>query len=295
VNLEHFDEWKDEPNFLLDVMKFLDNVMDDFIERAGKQPEFKDAVYSASRERSVGLGVMGFHSLLQKHSIAFESLDASELNQRVFRHIHDQLETVNVLLAHERGSCPDARDAGIIARFSNMTAVAPTASISTIAGNSSPGIETWVANTFIQKTLSGSFAVRNRQLANVLRKYGADNEAMWQSIIKMKGSVQHLPFLSDHEKKVYRTAFEIDQLWVVKLANDRGPWIQQGQSVNIFLPPDVSKQYLSDVHFAAYEGGSKSLYYLRSFSLRRAESDNIPTPNHVAGEERRGEECLACQ
>jgi ribonucleoside-diphosphate reductase alpha chain len=313
LNLESWFEWKDDAGFIPDVMRFLDNVLQDFIDRAPEGME--RARYSAMRERSVGLGVMGFHSFLQQQKVPFESVIAKVWNKRMFQHIRAQADTASRLLALERGPCPDAKDFGIMERFSNKMAVAPTASISIIAGNSSPGIEPIAANVFLQKTLSGSFTVRNRHLQRLLAERGMDNEETWSSITLNKGSVQHLDFLTDPEKAVYRTAFELDQRWIVEHAADRAPFICQSQSVNIFLPANVHKRDLHQIHFLAWKRGVKSLYYCRSLSIQRA--DNVsekavrpseftgtglsandaaaPLPLVAAGSTTDYEECLACQ
>ena len=240
LNLEKYDEWNLEKHFIEDVMRFLDNVMEDFIVRAPDTME--SARYSARRERSVGLGVMGFHSFLQKKGIPFDSVMAKVWNKRFFSSIKEQADRASVKLADEKGSCPDAKDYGERERFSNKIAIAPTASISIICGGASPGIEPIAANSFTQKTLSGSFNVRNPNLKKLLIEKGKDIESVWSSITINKGSVQHLDFLNENEKATYRTAFEIDQRRVIELAGDRAPYICQSQSLNIFLKPDVHKR-----------------------------------------------------
>jgi ribonucleoside-diphosphate reductase alpha chain len=313
LNLESWYEWKDDRGFIPDVMRFLDNVLQDFIDRA---PDGMDrAKYSAARERSVGLGVMGFHSFLQQQKVPFESVMAKVWNKRMFQHIRTQADAASRALAVERGPCPDAADYGIMERFSNKMAVAPTASISIIAGNSSPGIEPIAANVFLQKTLSGSFTVRNRHLQMLLAERGMDNDEVWSSITLTKGSVQHLDFLTDDEKAVYKTAFELDQRWIVEHAADRAPFICQSQSVNIFLPANVHKRDLHQIHFMAWKRGVKSLYYCRSLSIQRADNvsekavrpiaftgtpasnDDAALPLVAAAAQSTTdyEECLACQ
>jgi len=207
LNLETFDEWKDNPQFIEDTMRFLDNVLDDFIEKAPTSME--RAKYAAYRERSIGLGVMGFHSFLQSKKIPFESAMAKAWNNKIFKHIHAHAGKASHDIALEKGACPDAVDAGLMERFTNKTAIAPTASISIIAGNSSPGIEPYNANTFTQKTLTGSFNVRNKHLTQLLKDKGHDTDDVWSSIMTHEGSIQHLDFLSDDEKNVFKTAFEI--------------------------------------------------------------------------------------
>ena len=270
VNLETWLDWKDHPLFIEDCLRFLDNVLQDFIDRA---PEgMARAKYAAMRERSVGLGVMGFHSFLQSQNVPFEGVIAKVWNKRIFAHIRAQADAASHLLAEERGACPDAADYGVMERFSNKIAIAPTASISIIAGNASPGIEPIAANVFLQKTLSGSFTVRNRHLQKLLAERGQDNEEVWSSITLTQGSVQHLDFLTEHEKAVYKTAFELDQRWIVEHAADRTPFICQSQSVNIFLPANVHKRDLHEIHFMAWKRGCKSLYYCRSLSIQRADT-----------------------
>ena len=270
VNLETWLDWKDHPLFIEDCLRFLDNVLQDFIDRA---PEgMARAKYAAMRERSVGLGVMGFHSFLQSQNVPFEGVIAKVWNKRIFAHIRAQADAASHLLAEERGACPDAADYGVMERFSNKIAIAPTASISIIAGNASPGIEPIAANVFLQKTLSGSFTVRNRHLQRLLAERGQDNEEVWSSITLTQGSVQHLDFLTEHEKAVYKTAFELDQRWIVEHAADRTPFICQSQSVNIFLPANVHKRDLHEIHFMAWKRGCKSLYYCRSLSIQRADT-----------------------
>lgn len=268
VNAETFDQWSKVDGFIEDIMRMLDNVLQDFIDRA---PEgMSDAVYSAMRERSVGLGLMGFHSLLQKKGVAFESGMAKSLNMRLFNHIRSRADKASVKLAEERGACPDAADQGVMERFSHKMAVAPTASISIICGGTSAGIEPIPANIYTHKTLSGSFTVRNKLLEEVLERYGKNTDGIWATILEAEGSVQHLDFLEDHEKDVFKTAFEIDQRWVIEHAADRAPLICQAQSLNIFLPGNIDKWDLHMLHWQAWEKGVKSLYYCRSKSVQRA-------------------------
>lgn len=298
LNLETWEEWHDHPTFIEDVMRFLDNVLSDFIARA---PESMiRAKYAAMRERSVGLGVMGFHSFLQKHAIPFESVMAKVWNKRMFKHIRQSADLASKVLAEERGPCPDAAEHGIMERFSHKLAIAPTASISIICGGTSPGIEPLVGNAFTHKTLSGSFAVRNAHLEKLLEEKGRNDEETWSSIILHEGSVQHLDFLNEEEKAVFKTAFELDQRWLVEHAADRTPYICQAQSLNLFLPADVHKRDLHQIHLMAWKRGLKSLYYCRSRSLQRAESPlalaAVPdTPAPPQGTRLDYEECLACQ
>lgn len=290
LNLDTYMEWKDTPKFIEDVMRFLDNVLQDFIDRA--PPSMSAAIYSATRERSVGLGVMGFHSFLQSQGVPFESPSAIAWNKIIFKHIHERVEAADKVLADERGPCPDAAEAGFHKRFSNKTAIAPTASISIICGGVSPCIEPWPANVFTQKTLSGSFPVRNVYLTALLAKYGKNTKDTWDSIVANKGSVQHLDFLDVWEKATFKTAVELDQNFIIRHAADRQPFIDQGQSVNLFFPADTTKKELHEAHLKAWKSGLKGLYYCRSLSVQRAEvvSEKIPAKNPNDGET-----CEVCQ
>lgn len=299
LNLETYDEWKENANMIEDVMRFLDNVLTDFINNA--PASMSRATYSAMRERSVGLGVMGFHSYLQSKMIPMESVMAKVWNKKMFEHIKRGVDEASQKLAEERGACPDAEECGIKERFTNKMAIAPTASISIIAGNSSPGIEPYAANSFVQKTLTGSFTVKNKWLKKVLENYGEDNEDTWASISSTEGSVAHLDFLTQDEKDVFKTAQEMDQRWVIEHAADRTPYICQAQSINVFLPGNVHKRDLHQVHFAAWKKGVKSLYYCRSTSIQR--SDKVSHKAEMQLEmslkqpknENKYDECLACQ
>jgi ribonucleoside-diphosphate reductase alpha chain len=299
LSAETFLEWEKEPDFLEDVFRFLDNVLEDFIERA--PPEMERAIYAAMRERSVGLGLMGFHSFLQKQNVSMESAMAKVWNNKIFRHIRRGADAASVKLAQERGACPDAAENNVMARFSHKLAIAPTASISIICGGTSAGVEPIPANIYTHKTLSGSFAVKNPYLEQLLDEKGMNTEAVWSSILKNEGSVQHLEFLNDDEKAVFKTAFEIDQRWIIELAADRTPLICQSQSLNIFLPGDVDKWDLHMLHWMAWERGVKSLYYCRSKSVQRAGFAGEDAKELVADvdmpvmERTDYEECLACQ
>ena len=303
LNLEKYDEWKDDKMMINDVMRFLDNVLSDFIDRAPDQ--FSDAKYSASRERSVGLGVMGFHSYLQKHQIPLESVMSKVWNKKIFKHIQEGVDQASKDLAEERGSCPDAAEYGFNERFSNKTAIAPTASISIICGGASPGVEPMAANSYTHKTLSGSFNVRNRYLVELLEKHGKNTEEIWSGITTNQGSVSHLDFLNDLEKDVFKTAFELDQKWIIELSGDRTPHISQAQSINLFLAADVHKKELHKIHFDAWKKGLKSLYYCRSKSIQRAENvndskstdilANVYKQKPTAEKDPEYEECLSCQ
>ena len=304
LNLEKYDEWKDDEKFVEDVMRFLDNIMSDFINKA--PDSFKNAKYSAMRERSVGLGVMGLHSYFQKKKIPFGSVMSKVWNKKVFKDIQTKVDAASVTLAEERGACPDAEEYGIKERFSNKTAIAPTASISIICGGTSPGIEPISGNSYTHKTLSGSYNVRNKYLTEVLENYGKNDDETWSSITTNQGSVSHLDFLTIEEKETFKTAFEIDQRWIVELGADRTPHISQAQSVNVFIPADIHKRDLHNIHFQAWKKGLKSLYYCRSKSIQRAENVNTGSSTDVTknvyktneestNEENKYEECLSCQ
>ena len=296
LNVETWDQWNEMPGFVEDVLRMLDNVLTDFIEAA--PDSMKRAKYSAARERSVGLGVMGFHSFLQSKGIPMESAMAKSWNLRLFKKIRREADAASYILAEERGACPDAQERGMKARFSHKIAIAPTASISIICGGTSACVEPIPANVYTHKTLSGAFSVRNPYLQELLASKGQDTPETWASIVEQEGSVQHLTCLDDDEKSVYRTAFEIDQRWVIELAADRTPFICQSQSLNLYLPADIEKWDLHMLHWTAWERGIKSLYYCRSKSISRA---------GFAGQlEKKGakavavtktdyEECLACQ
>ena len=302
LNLEKYDEWKDNENFINDVMRFLDNVLTDFIEKA--PDSFKDAKYSAMRERSVGLGVMGLHSYFQKNMIPLESVMSKVWNKKIFKNIQEKVDNASKILAEEKGPCPDAAEYGFNERFSNKTAIAPTASISIICGGTSPGVEPIAANSYTHKTLSGSYNVRNKYLKKIIEKYDKNNEEIWSSITTNQGSVSHLDFLTDLEKDVFKTAFELDQKRIVELGADRTPYISQAQSINIFLPADVHKKELHQIHFQAWKKGLKSLYYCRSKSIQRAENVNSGSSidveknvysQNTLDEETDYDECLSCQ
>jgi len=280
LNLETWFEWKDQAQFIPDVMRFLDNVLQSFIDTA--PDSMARAKYSAMRERSVGLGVMGYHSFLQAMNVPFESVVAKVWNTRMFKHIRAQADAASRQLAEERGPCPDAAEYGFMERFSNKIAIAPTASISIICGGASPGIEPIAANVYNHKTLSGSFIVRNPYLKKVLAKHDRDDDDTWTTITVNKGSVQHLDFLSEQEKATFKTAFELDQRWVVEHAADRTPYICQSQSVNLFLPANVHKRDLHQIHMTAWKKGVKSLYYCRSLSIQRADAISEKVAPQVA-------------
>jgi len=248
------------------------------------------------RERSVGLGVMGFHSFLQSKMLPMEGVMAKVWNKRMFKHIKEGVDAASIKLAQERGACPDAKEYGIMERFSNKMAIAPTASISIICGGSSPGIEPITANAYTHKTLSGSFPVKSKYLEMLLEEKGHNNEETWSSIFTNEGSVQHLKFLSDEEKDVFKTAFELDQRWLIEHAGDRTEYICQAQSINLFLPANIHKRDLHQIHWMAWKKGVKSLYYCRSKSIQRAENGNGSTDSPIEKpQENDYEECLSCQ
>lgn len=295
MNAETWDEWHDHPMIIEDVMRFLDNVLQAFIDEA---PDgMARAKYAAMRERSVGLGLMGFHSYLQSKGVPFESAIAKSINMRMFKHLRREADAASVTLAEERGACPDAAERGVKARFSNKLAIAPTASISIICGGTSACIEPIPANVYTHKTLSGNFSVKNQHLEKLLESKGKNTDEVWQTIMENEGSVLHLDFLSQDEKDTYKTAFEIDQRWIIEFAGDRSPYVCQGQSINLFLPADVDKWDLLMLHWKAWELGVKSLYYCRSKSIQRAEYAGGKGKEKVVVETNKTdyEECLACQ
>jgi ribonucleoside-diphosphate reductase alpha chain len=299
LSLETWDQWHNEKGFIEDVMRFLDNVLSDYIARA--PDEMARAKYSAERERSVGLGVMGFHSFLQARNIPFEGAMAKSWNLKIFKHIAQGANEASMMLATERGPCPDAADRGVMERFSCKMAIAPTASISIICGGTSACIEPIPANIYTHKTLSGSFSIKNPYLEKLLVEKSKNSDTVWNSILEKGGSVQHLDFLTAEEKDVFKTSFEIDQRWLLELAGDRTPYIDQATSLNLFIPADVDKWDLLMLHYRAWELGIKSLYYLRSKSVQRAgfaggvEADNTPDLKQIDLQTTDYDECLACQ
>ena len=300
VNLEKWDEWSKNDMFVQDIMRFLDNVLEDFIENA--PDSMKHAAYSAKMERSVGLGAMGFHSFLQKNNIPFESALAKSWNLKFFKHLKQEADKASVILAIEKGACPDADEMGVKARFSHKVAIAPTASISIICGGTSACVEPIPANIYTHKTLSGSFTVKNKYLEDLLEQKGLNNDEIWQSILEKDGSVEHLDGLSKDEKSCFKTAFEIDQRWIIEMAADRTPYICQSQSINLYLSADVDKWDLMMLHWKAWELGIKSLYYCRSKSIQQAsyagvEGDNTKNwpEKNISNSKTDYEECLSCQ
>jgi len=288
VNLEYFDEWKDHPSFISDLVRFLDNVLQYFIENAPSQLE--KAKYSAFRERSIGLGAMGFHAYLQKNGIPFEGPIAASANHSIFKYMKDQAMEETLRLAVERGACPD--DDSCRVRNAHLLAIAPNASSSIICGNTSPSIEPFRANAFTQKTKSGSFLQKNKFVEKILEKYGKNDDKTWREIVTNKGSVQHLEFLSDMEKEVFKTAVEINQAWVIEHASARQQYICQSQSLNLFFPPDVNKGELHNIHMLAWAKNLKTLYYLRSEAISRADNVSNEVKREIIFEQ---QDCLSCE
>ena len=289
LNLEYFDEWSQDEMFIEDIMRMLDNTLTSFIKSAPSS--MWRASKSAESERSIGLGTMGFHSYLQKNNIALQSPTAMEPNIKIFKHIKKQADQVNLLLGKERGEAPDMKGSG--KRFAHMLAIAPNASSSVICGNTSPSIEPLRANAFSQKTLSGTFLIKNKYLEQLLEKKGKNTKDVWQTIITSGGSVSTLDFLNDKEKNVFRTAIEIDQAWLIDLAGERQKYICQAQSLNLFFPPDVEVRRLNNVHKRAWTKGLKTLYYLRSEAIRRAENISVKVERQVRADSE--EECVMCE
>jgi ribonucleoside-diphosphate reductase alpha chain len=290
LNLEYFDEWSQDEMFIEDIVRMLDNTLDSFIKSAPST--MWRAVKSAQSERSIGLGTMGFHSYLQKIGIALQSPMSMGPNLKIFKHIKKKCDNANYLLGKEKGEAPDMKGTG--KRFSHMTAIAPNASSSVICGNTSPSIEPLRANAFSQKTLSGSFLLKNKYLEQLLEKKGMNTKDVWSSIITSGGSVQHLDFLNAHEKNVYKTAIEIDQAWLVDLAAERQKYICQAQSLNLFFAPDADVKRLNSVHKRAWTKGLKTLYYLRSEAIKRAENVSLKVERQVRADSDE-DECVMCQ
>ena len=291
VNLEEYDEWRLNDQFIPDLVRMLDNVLEYFINYAPDQ--LSRAKYSAMRERSIGLGAMGFHAYLQRHNIPFESAMAKGKNMQMFSRIKSEAERATRQLAEERGPCPDGKDYGV--RNAHLLAIAPNASSSIICGNTSPSIEPYRANAFTQKTKTGSSLLKNEYLENILQDLGEDTDEVWKSIVTNNGSVQHLDFLDDWTKDVFKTAVEIDQRWIIDLAGDRQEYICQSQSLNVFFPADVSKQELHATHMMAWKRGVKTLYYLRSEAIKRAEKVSDEVLRQRIFESMDDEGCLACE
>ena len=301
LNLEYYDEWENHPQFLKDVAEMLDNVLQYFIDNA---PEaISRAKYSAELERSIGIGALGFHAYLQKNNIAFEGVMAKVANRRMFKNIRSKLDVANKELGSERGEAPDAVGTGN--RFSHLMAIAPNASSSILMGNTSPSIEPFRANAYRQDTLSGSHLNKNRYLDKIIKDKCENDTKMdynevWSSIIANDGSVQHLDFLDEITKDVFKTSMEIDQRWIIEHAADRQEWIDQAQSVNVFFRPDTNIKYLHAVHFQAWKQGLKTLYYCRSEKIGKADKVAKKIEREVIQEIdlkalAEGNECLACE
>ena len=308
VNLEYYDEWKDDPLFLRDMAEMLDNVLEYFIVNA--PDAISRAKYSAGRERSIGVGALGFHAYLQRNGVAFEGVMAKVLNNQMFKHIRGKLDEANTDLGTLRGSPADC--AGTGRRFAHVMAIAPNASSSIIMGNTSPSIEPYRANAYRQDTLSGSHLTKNKWLDRVIMKHlsptGApltpkgdgEYQDIWSSIIANDGSVQHLDWMDENDKEVFKTGMEIDQRWVVEHAADRQQYIDQAQSLNLFFRPDVNVKYLHACHFLAWKKGLKTLYYCRSEKLAKADKVSKRIEREVIKELdmsaiAQGNECLACE
>ena len=304
VNLEYFDEWKNDPLFLQDILEMLDNVIEYFIQNA--PDTISRARFSAMRERSVGVGALGFHAYLQKHNIAFESAVAKSVNMQMFKGIRERLDVANTKLAEERGSCPDAADYGVVKRCSHVMAIAPNASSSIIMGNTSPSIEPYAANAYRQDTSSGAYLNKNKFLDKIILEESKGKseswyDDTWAAIIANDGSVSDLEWMDDYTKDVFKTAQEIDQRWIVEHTADRQVYVDQSISTNVFFKPDCSVKYLHAVHFLAWKKGLKALYYLRSGKLRKADKvgkkierkrieDEINMQEIVEGDS-----CIACE
>ena len=299
LNLEYYDEWKNDPLFLRDVAEMLDNVLEYFITNA--PDTISRAIYSASRERSIGVGALGFHAYLQKNNIAFEGVMAKVSNNQIFKHIREKLDEANQILGKERGEAPDAVGTG--QRFSHLMAIAPNASSSIIMGNTSPSVEPYRANAYRQDTLSGAFLNKNRWLDRIIKGLTQTEEEyndVWSSIIANDGSVQHLNILDENQKAVFKTSMEIDQRWVIELAADRQQYIDQAQSLNLFFRPDAHIKYIHAIHFMAWKKGLKTLYYCRSEKIGKADKVSKKIERQVIKEldmvqVAQGNDCIACE
>jgi len=287
VNLEKYDEWKNDTLFIPDLIRFLDNVLQYFIDNAPE--ELFRARFSANNERSLGLGAMGFHAYLQSKGIPFESVLAKSLNLKIFKTIKAQAVEESKRLAIKRGEAPDMEGTGM--RNAHLLAIAPNASSSIICGTTSPSVEPYRANAYVQKTMSGSFLVKNKYLEKLLEKKGINNDETWTSILANRGSVLHLKELSDYEKDTFKTAIEINQQWVIEHAADRQQYICQGQSINVFVPADVNVKELHDIHMLAWKRKLKTLYYCRSEAIKRAELVSKKVERTIIPEA----DCLSCE
>ena len=298
VNLEYYDEWKNNTIFLRDVAEMLDNVLQYFIDNAPST--IQRAKYSASRERSIGVGALGFHAYLQRNNLPWESAMAVGRNKQIFKHIRSKLDEANKSLGKERGEAPDAVGSG--QRFSHLMAIAPNASSSIIMGNTSPSIEPYRANAYRQDTLSGAFLNKNKYLDKILREKMSESDYAdaWSSIIANDGSCQHIDVLDENEKAVFKTSMEIDQRWVIELAADRQVYIDQAQSLNLFFRPDAHIKYIHAIHFMAWKKGVKTLYYCRSEKLAKADKVSKKIERQVIKEldmiqVAQGNDCIACE
>jgi ribonucleoside-diphosphate reductase alpha chain len=287
VNLEKYDEWKNDTLFIPDLIRFLDNVLQYFIDNAPE--ELFRARFSANNERSLGLGAMGFHAYLQSKGIPFESVLAKSLNLKIFKTIKAQAVEESKRLAIKRGEAPDMEGTGM--RNAHLLAIAPNASSSIICGTTSPSVEPYRANAYVQKTMSGSFLVKNKYLEKLLEKKGINNDTTWTSILANRGSVLHIKELSDYEKDTFKTAIEINQQWVIEHAADRQQYICQGQSINVFVPADVNVKELHDIHMLAWKRKLKTLYYCRSEAIKRAELVSKKIERTIIPEA----DCLSCE
>jgi ribonucleoside-diphosphate reductase alpha chain len=301
LNLEYYDDWKNDSLFLKDVAEMLDNVLEFFITNA--PDTISRAIYSASRERSIGIGALGFHAYLQKNNIAFEGVMAKVANNQMFKHIRSKLDEANQILGSERGEAPDAVGTG--QRFSHLMAIAPNASSSIIMGNTSPSVEPYRANAYRQDTLSGAFLNKNKHLDKIIQKHAEIHpegwsDEVWSSIIANDGSVQHFEWLDENDRAVFKTSMEIDQRWVIELAADRQQYIDQAQSLNLFFRPDAHIKYIHAIHFMAWKKGLKTLYYCRSEKIGKADKVSKKIERQVIKEldmiqVAQGNDCIACE
>jgi ribonucleoside-diphosphate reductase alpha chain len=301
LNLEYYDEWKNDKLFLRDVAEMLDNVLQFFIDNA--PDAIARARFSAQRERSIGIGALGFHAYLQRNNIAFEGVMAKVANNRMFKHIRAYLDQANIYLGKQRGEAPDA--AGTGRRFSHLMAIAPNASSSIIMGNTSPSVEPYRANAYRQDTLSGSSLTKNKWLDQIIQKESEGKpeewaDDVWRSIIANDGSVQHLEWMDENTKAVFKTSMEIDQRWVIELAADRQQYIDQAQSINLFFRPDSHIKYIHAIHFMAWKKGLKTLYYCRSEKIGKADKVSKKIERQVIKEIdmtqiAQGNDCIACE
>lgn len=307
INLEKYDEWKNDELFIEDLMYFLDGVLIQYEEKLEQSPEWKKpflrrVINFVKEERAVGLGVMGWHSLLQLKHIPFESPMAKGLNLKIFKYLQEETNKASIKIAKERGSCELGKKHNILERFTNKMAIAPTSSISILCGGVSAGIEPWQSNAYVHKNKTKAHTIKNKYLAKIiedkaveLEKDGRWVQAQWKSILANEGSVQHLEWMDAYTKEVFKTAFEIDQRYIIEQVIDRTPYIDQGQSTNIFLPHDIHKRDLLGIHLMAWKGGAKTLYYCRSTSPKRATVGSKVERNKIDVAEIKYDECLSCQ